>query len=185
MDTDPLNGIPFPARNYENIDPRVSNLYWHTWWYYTMASTYMPVLSDDDGEVTICIGEPGVYSWSITSGCDSRFHSKHYLSRTQILVMGSSTLSLPASLTTIESEAFSGVPMQQITLPSGVTSVGSQAFANTGLRLIYIPAGVTSIADDAFSGCEDVGFLVPSASAYAVQYAESHDIPYCVIDFVP
>ena len=65
------------------------------------------------------------------------------------------TFTLPADLTTIESEAFAGMTQ--------------------GFNLV-ITDRVTAIADDAFSGARVV-FICPDGS-YAAQYAEAHSIPH-------
>lgn len=64
-------------------------------------------------------------------------------------------LQLPASLKTIEEEAFAGMwQVQQVNIPEGVTAIGKRAFADcTLLRLVIIPNSVQTLADDAFSGC--------------------------------
>ena len=67
--------------------------------------------------------------------------------------VSASDLILPASLTTIEAEAFMGdISLDSVTIPSGVTEIKARTFANSSLRTIYIPASVRSIAADAFAG---------------------------------
>ena len=67
-------------------------------------------------------------------------------------------LQLPASLKTIEEEAFVGMwQVQQVNIPDGVVSIGKRAFADcTLLRLVIIPNSVQTLADDAFSGSHPV-----------------------------
>ena len=66
------------------------------------------------------------------------------------------SLVLPASLTEIEAEAFSGIAADIIVIPSGCTTVGSRAFADCpNLKTVYIPSAA-SVATDAFEGCGDV-----------------------------
>ena len=75
-----------------------------------------------------------------------------------IPALGTLTMpTFPASLTTIEDEAFEGTSFQAIVIPDTVTAIGSRAFANCrNLVYVYIPASVTSIAPDAFADCPNV-----------------------------
>jgi hypothetical protein len=58
---------------------------------------------------------------------------------------------LPAALTRIEDEAFSGAKMTVAYIPDGVTFLGSKAFAYcTNLTQIRIPASITVIPPDTF-----------------------------------
>ena len=69
--------------------------------------------------------------------------------------MSAPNFTLPAGLTRIEAEAFSGAKMTVVYIPDKVTSLGSKAFANcAGLTQIRVPASVTSIAEDAFQGID-------------------------------
>ena len=65
------------------------------------------------------------------------------------------SITIPNSVTSIESSAFSGCSsVTSITIGSGVTTIGSSAFSGCGsLTSVAIPDSVTSIGDDAFSGC--------------------------------
>lgn len=87
------------------------------------------------------------------------------------------TLKLPAALTMIEEEAFSGVTAQVIDLRgSKVKTIGSGAFKNcVDLIAIYIPNTVTSIADDAFYGCLNITIHCVKGSG-ADRYAASKGI---------
>lgn len=92
---------------------------------------------------------------------------------------GITSITIPASVTTIGRNAFEGSALREIVIPRTVTSIGAYAFANCdyltdavlgdGLRSIEsntfrncpissitIPANVTSIAADAFAGCSDL-----------------------------
>ena len=70
------------------------------------------------------------------------------------------TLSMPtfpASLRTIEDEAFEGTRFQAVIIPDTVTTIGNHAFANCRyLVYVRIPASVTTIAPDAFADCPNV-----------------------------
>ena len=66
-------------------------------------------------------------------------------------------LTLPAALTTIQSEAFCGTAANAVVIPSGVKCIESRAFADSAkLMYVNIPESVTSIASDAFAGSEHV-----------------------------
>lgn len=81
-----------------------------------------------------------------------------------ITVVGTDTqeelkvLNLPAALTLIEEEAFSGMTVQVIDLRgTRIETIESNAFRNcVDLVEIYIPDTVTSIASNAFYGCLNV-----------------------------
>ena len=63
------------------------------------------------------------------------------------------TLTLPAALTEIETEAFEGVAAEKIVIPGTVTSVAANAFANCpNILVVEIEDGATGISADAFSG---------------------------------
>ena len=68
---------------------------------------------------------------------------------------GLTSLTLPASITSIGSCAFQGCSgLTSLTLSAGITSIGRYAFDGcSGLTSLTLPAGITSIGDDAFRGC--------------------------------
>lgn len=60
----------------------------------------------------------------------------------------------PPCLTSIDSEAFSGCALEEITIPNCVTTIGAKAFADcTNLTSVTIPEGVTELSDDVFENC--------------------------------
>ena len=65
-------------------------------------------------------------------------------------------VSLPASLTTIESSAFDGDSSLKgrVTLPSGVKTVGSRAFAGTGLHALVLPSGCQTVDGSVLAGTQ-------------------------------
>ncbi len=66
-------------------------------------------------------------------------------------VMDTPDFTLPAQLTTIEAEAFSGIRASVVYIPDTVTSLGSKAFADcTYLTQIRIPDSITTIPSDVF-----------------------------------
>lgn len=62
-------------------------------------------------------------------------------------------LELPASLTTIEEEAFAGTAARVVIIPDSVTTIGSRAFANSNIQVVVIEGSETSISADAFDEC--------------------------------
>ena len=65
-------------------------------------------------------------------------------------------LELPASLTTVETEAFVGIAAEAIIIPESCATIESEAFMNcTDLIYVRIPAG-TNVAENAFIGCPKV-----------------------------
>ena len=88
-------------------------------------------------------------------------------------------IKLPASLVTIESEAFAGGKFSTVTIPEGVITIGERAFADSNLKQIDIPASVTSIAEDAFEGTKGLVIYCPAGSE-AENFADRNDIYYIV-----
>ena len=81
---------------------------------------------------------------------------------------------MPASLTTIEEEAFSGIVARRVRLGENVTSIGSKAFAYCpNLVSIYIPDGCTSIPKNAFDGVAHLTIYGHDGS-YAEFYANKY-----------
>ena len=74
------------------------------------------------------------------------------------LIAGCQSTTLPNSVTSIGSSAFSGcTSLASITIPNSVTSIGSSAFSGcTSLTSITIPNSVTSIGDYAFVYCSSL-----------------------------
>ena len=62
-----------------------------------------------------------------------------------------------------------------LVLPASLTTIESEAFKGLNVRFIQVPATVTSIAADAFDG--DVALLV-TADSYAEEWARLHRIRY-------
>ena len=91
------------------------------------------------------------------------------------------SITIPASVTSIGSYAFYNCNLTGITIPAGVTSIGDRAFAYCkSLTGITIPAGVTSISDGAFSNCTNLTSVtfaedsqLKTIGAYAFYYCTS------------
>lgn len=87
----------------------------------------------------------------------------------------------PAALTTIEAEAFTGLPMRCVRIPGNTQSIGSSAFANCeNLICVYIPDSVTQIASDAFSGCNAYLTIVGNRGSAAESFADANGIRFAV-----
>ena len=70
------------------------------------------------------------------------------------------SVTIPASVTSIGSSAFSGSPMTSITIPDSVTSIGFGAFSGChNLTNITIPKSVTDIGTVAFSLCVNLSTI--------------------------
>ena len=74
---------------------------------------------------------------------------------------GLTSLTLPATITTIGNYAFDGCSgLTSLNLPAGITSIGRNAFGGcSGLTSLTLPAGITSISDYAFYGCSGLTSL--------------------------
>ena len=62
------------------------------------------------------------------------------------------TISIPASVTTIEKYAFYSLGLTSVTVPASVRTIGDYAFTYNQLRSLTIPASVRTIGDYAFTG---------------------------------
>lgn len=84
-------------------------------------------------------------------------------------------LQLPASLKTIEEEAFKGTSaVEDVVIPEGATGIGDRAFADSGVQRVFMPQSMKTIADDAFDGSE-LKTVVASADSYAGDWAEEQE----------
>jgi len=74
-------------------------------------------------------------------------------------------LVIPDTATNIGNGAFYDCSsLTSITIPSSVTSIGTTAFSNSGLTSITIPNSVTSIGDHAFLNCYSVtSIIIPNS----------------------
>lgn len=85
---------------------------------------------------------------------------------------------LPASLTTIEDEAFYGTKLDIVYIPEGVTSIGANAFKNCGLKRAVLPKTVTSIGAGAFSGEAYTFYALVPANSYVMALCKLNGVPY-------
>lgn len=83
---------------------------------------------------------------------------------------------LPASLITIEDEAFEGTAITNIVLPESVETIGDYAFANIQtLRNISIPNKTTYIGKNAFKGSNNA-IITGAPKGYARAWAHENGI---------
>ena len=89
----------------------------------------------------------------------------------------SSGLTLPADLTTVETEAFlNDTALQAVYLSDGTQRIEARAFAGcANLKLVLIPASVTSIAEDAFDA-DFSGTVCCKAGSDAEAWCEAHSV---------
>lgn len=111
---------------------------------------YIPYLGDNAvRKVTISEGVE-------TIGVDAFFNS-HKLTE----------ITLPSTITSIESGAFSGTGIASFNYPQNFASIESGVFQNTSLKEFSVPKAVTEINDQAFTGCTDlVKISIPESVKY-------------------
>ena len=85
----------------------------------------------------------GGTEYMVTAVGDNAFYSQNWVS----------SVSLPESLTSIGSYAFSGTAIKEIDIPESVTSIGECAFANTAIVEALLPESITSVSNGLFSWC--------------------------------
>jgi len=70
-------------------------------------------------------------------------------------------LTIPDSVTTILSHAFSGCGLVSVTIGKGVKSIGTHAFSRNQLKEITLPEELTSLGEDAFSKNNIKSIVIP------------------------
>ncbi len=70
------------------------------------------------------------------------------------------TLVLPATVTTINAEAFSYTSIENVTLPAGIKTVETGAFGASQLKSLLLPEGIENIGSSAFASTPIAGELV-------------------------
>lgn len=81
------------------------------------------------------------------------------------------TLTLPASIKTIDANAFEGIKSTTVVIPSGCTKINAGAFKNSGVRRMYIPGTLTTVAEDAFDGCGRIIFILDANNNDFAEFA--------------
>lgn len=111
---------------------------WHFDWQDANRMIRIPTLNLEPGtyRVAVCIDGEGIeWNWK----------------EEMITIQAASTLRLPGMLTTLESEAFSGIAAETVMIPRGVTRIEENTFANCpNLIAVYIPDSVEYIHPNAF-----------------------------------
>lgn len=78
-----------------------------------------------------------------------------------------SEITLPSTITSIESGAFYGTSITSFNYPQNLTSISSWVFQNTNLKEFAVPEKVTEINDNAFKECYDlVKITIPKSVTY-------------------
>ncbi|GEM_PF-2566216 len=96
------------------------------------------------------------------------------------------TLTFPASLTTIEDEAFmSDTALESVVLPDGIEHIGERAFANSSLVEIYLPSSLKSIADNAFDNHVSTLIIKGESGSIAEEYANNNNIVFVAVNNEP
>ena len=94
-----------------------------------------------------------------------------------ILPDNMTTLTLPASLRTIEEEAFAGVTAQQIVVPASVQTIENNAFANCpNLLVVYFEGMAADLSDNLFTGCRNHVVISIPANSTLASWANAHGI---------
>lgn len=88
------------------------------------------------------------------------------------------TVTLPASLTVIEDEAFAGdFSLDKVEIPEGTVSIGARAFAGSSVNAVYIPDSVTKIGSMAFANIDHVT-IISTPDSYAHTYAVKNKLDW-------
>lgn len=82
----------------------------------------------------------------------------------------SGSVVLPANVTSIGANAFSGASISSITIPSGVTRIEGNAFSGSSISSITIPASVTTLGQNAFGSSNNLTTVTfaPGATLKAI-----------------
>jgi len=114
----------------------------------------------DDGKAAFDIIGIGNYSGTATAICD--------LIDADTLA----TFTLPASLKTIEEEAFAEITARRISVPEGCREIGSRAFADCEeLIMIELPSSLEIIAADAFANSQNLVYVSVPENAVITEAA--------------
>lgn len=82
------------------------------------------------------------------------------------------SVSIPNSVTRIESSAFEGCGLKSVDISKGVTTIGSFAFSYSYLTKVYIPNSVTIIDGFAFQPCSQLETLIIEDSETPIEYLD-------------
>jgi hypothetical protein len=128
----------------------------------------MPALTEVDlSDVTIVeyVGTKGTLEWSNTYPANS-IPYKAFCDNKKL-----KNVIVPASVTSIESTAFSGCSgLTSVTIPSSVTSIGGDAFRNCfNLASFTIPSSIKSIRTEVFHGCSRLSSMIIPPSVISIE----------------
>lgn len=87
-------------------------------------------------------------------------------------------ITIPSSVTTIESYAFESNLLTSATIPSSVTSIGPSAFKDNQLDNLTIEDGTSYIESNAFEGNKLSMVVIPESVSYIGEDAFSRNGPY-------
>lgn len=89
------------------------------------------------------------------------------------------SVTIPESVTSIETYAFSNcTALAAVAIPKHVTSIGAYAFSKcTALANVTIPGSVTSFAENVFSGCSSLTSAGPIGGEYSIAFGWTEGIP--------
>ena len=131
---------------------------------------------DNPGQGTITIPTNGLdtgrYYLYVDNSGEGRMNSrwKAYIEYVDDPYQVGSKLTMPGSLTEIESEAFAGTNAYAVIIPNSVMTIGSRAFAESDVQLMVIPDGV-NVANDIL---DDTGIWVIYGGDLAEQLAQQY-----------
>ncbi|MBQ4391701.1 MAG: leucine-rich repeat domain-containing protein [Prevotella sp.] len=103
--------------------------------------------------------------------CNAVVHTK-----TNTLVMGSTSTIIPNSITAIGWNAFKDCGITSLTIPSSVKVIDIEAFRGSKLTSITIPASIQSIGVTTFANCLDLASVVLEDGAKTISECE---FAYC------
>ena len=156
----------------------------------SLSSITIPKNVDTIGS-TVFMGCANLTSISVVIGnkyYDSRDDCNAIISKSnKSLIAGCKNSTIPKSVTSIGSGAFSGCStLISLTIPESVTSIGDGAFQGcTGLTSVSIPESVTSIGTYAFSGCNSLtSVMIPSRVKSIGRYAFNSENLTTVISLI-
>ena len=140
------------------------------------------VTSIDDGAFSGCTGLASIVVASGNSVYDSRGNCNAIIeTATNTLIIGCQNTTIPSSVTSIGSSAFSYCSgLTSVTIPNSVISIGFYAFSNcSGLTSVTIPNSVDSIGSGAFRNCSGLTTVNFNADScvYAGYVYSSYDSP--------
>lgn len=113
--------------------------------------------------------EPTVYNYSVNTDEVNQIESNVYEN-------GKGVITYKQKITEMWDFAFEDCStLQSITIPNSVTTIASGAFSGSNLSDINIPDGVTSIGDEAFWGCKIQRITIPAN----VNFIGHHAFDFC------